>query len=612
MKLFTNKNDLLQEKYCTRENQVKANVNKRKFNNMSLNKFRISLDASKIDCNESSKENVQKNCIIKTDLLTFIPQLNNAYLLKDYMLPPTHAKSELSAKTKQLNEINGDVLLNSHNTFSNTSPMSNKEAMVMSNSKSLNFFGKQQYASLNVEINYSKIVSPSIMNEEECAFEHEKTPINSNSQDTEIKDMNSAETLKEGLEDTNSSSERNVKCLVVPTFREKQWLSLNDYIKGHDQGFFSQMNIINQANGDPFQKKNLLNCSKLMFERSDFRHPSFFIEETTTNKNTCSDSNDESDLYKISNDVHDIKTIKDSIKSIGFETNDHFSKLKFNLLSEVFYYNDTAASKIKNKLSLMEAAKAALHDEEDSSHKCSGAISFSEPSCNSYNTPANSTTYDSCLLLVNVSKLRVFGKLEAEKNQESLHAIVYNKNTKLSGIFNMRKLLFENEKYSKNSEINFEFKTQESETSDLDGCLADIESLGSNELSFSFIQNDSCENAINSSLKKDLKANTAISKDMTITANIKPILKQRYNKNELIESKIADIESSEQIDLFFNKFEAKEEMRLRMEPKLSQIRALQLKKFYSKDFYPNMQEDEEFLRSVRATQNKIGFSIFSE
>lgn len=602
--LFTNNKNFLHEKGLFKS-ELYLPVNKTLKSDMFIHKFKIKIDATKINTIESCKENLG-GYFDNTSFQSNISQSNIKGILKDHNGFLTDGEVQLYDKIELLNELNGDGFLKCPEGSLNSSPLFNKGTIIMPALNSLEFLEKERYASLNIDMNQFKMVSPLIIQEEECAFEQEKTPININSQDTEVKDMNSAETLNDCLEFTNSNIDDNVKCLVVPTFREKQWPTLNDYIRGHDEGIFSQINIINQANCVTSQSKQLLNDSKIRFEPSDFRNLSFFTEEIVNNKNTCSESNDESKFYTISNDTNDIKTVTDSIKSIGFETNDRFSKLKFNLLSEVFYYNDTTASKINNKLSLIDFAKAGLHDVKDFSNKNFDGNSISEPSCKYYHTPL--TTYDSCLLLVNLSKMAEFGKATADLNHEkSLNDVFYNKNLKLSGGFNMRKLLFENDyKYSGKNKVNIEFIEQESVVAALGGFLSDDESLKSNDLVFS------CTKDLNSSAKKDSEPDITIFSDMSRAANIKPILKQRHNKNELIESKIADIESSEQIDLFFNKFDAKEEMRLKMEPKLTQIRALQLKKFYSKDFYPNMQEDEEFLRSVRATQNKIGFSIFNE
>ncbi|OBA27471.1 hypothetical protein HANVADRAFT_48140 [Hanseniaspora valbyensis NRRL Y-1626] len=391
------------------------------------------------------------------------------------------------------------------------------------------------------------------------------------------------------------------------------------------KGNFSQLDIIDQAKGDKAQQDKNLSNSKLIFDSSDFRNPSFFNESAGDENNNDEDAkqyfdnnvDESSQFYSCRDDDTDIQTIKNSIRSVGFKTNSDTSKLKFNLVSEVFYYDQAEESKANSKLSLIELSK------NDSTFKKSGYSSKDEnqkfepdSSNNPYNTPPSSITTESDLMLVDLSKMTNFGKSIAQENFERLNDQLCIQNNETAWSFKEIKKLFENDENISSGDknnVNVQYRNQLTAELEFDGCLADIESMGSPELFMPAFKTVSpngffMKTTTETKTLKEPETNDAKNE----TAKIKSILKRKHNKNEPIERETSEIESSEKFDTFLSKFEDKEDLRSRMEPKLSQVRASQLRKFYSKEFYPKMHEDEEFLKSVRATQDKIGFSIYNE
>ncbi|KAL6925922.1 hypothetical protein ACO0SA_000531 [Hanseniaspora valbyensis] len=662
LKMFTNKpNQLDKDEINLNSTGISVSTDK---NLECYNQFKSSANNSNISFHKKDLYNVNSN---NNDLdnLYFFSNIKNNYShdLDEYKIFKNYEDTNFFKRTNSFYKKKNNLdLVGEHPLLKMTpfSPLVDKEPPMIKTLQTLEFNDDYEDDDneddenlrilSNSEINYANLVSPLCVQEEEqmeeekeeasvkpvkieneedkkpnLELKNNESPIKIKDQENKIKEIGSGETLKNSLEEDINDENENVKCLVVPTFREKQWLTLNDYIKGHMKGNFSQLDIIDQAKGDKAQQDKILSNSKLIFDSSDFRNPSFFNESAGDENNNDEDqkqyfdnnADETSQFYSCRDDDTDIQTIKNSIRSVGFKTNNDSSKLKFNLVSEVFYYDQAEESKASNKLSLIESSK------NDSTCTKTGYSSIEEnqmfepdSSNNPYNTPPSSITTESDLMLVDLSKMTNFGESIAQENFERLNDQLCIKNNETAWSFKEIKKLFENDDRISSGDqnnVNVQYRNQLTAELELDGCLADIESMGSPELFMPAVETVSpngffMKNTTETETLKEPKTNDAKNE----TAKIKSILKKKHNKNEPIERETSEIESSEKFDTFLSKFEDKEDLRSRMEPKLSQVRASQLRKFYSKEFYPKMHEDEEFLKSVRATQDKIGFSIYNE
>ncbi|XBW35435.1 hypothetical protein QEN19_001001 [Hanseniaspora menglaensis] len=399
--------------------------------------------------------------------------------------------------------------------------------------------------------------------------------------------------------DKSSNEEATAKCLVVPTFREEKWLSLKDYIKGHEHGKISQIDIIANATKDSIENFNKQG-NKMYHITSDIRNPEFF---NAGSSNSMLDLNEVCD-EKLNENITNLKSITNSIRSIGFASKDNNSKLKFNLLSEVFYYDDAVKSKLNEKISLIEKSAKIISEPNKVDETNFTLLSNKDKKTinNVVTFSSSDNSSSSYLLLVDLSKHSVSKSKSSKNKKETLNDVVYYSDT--SGYFNFDVI---KNQFEKGEQLNDKDSQNEQKGYlDANESLADVESMASLDLSIRELKD-------NKSLKMNINNNNLeLITTQKETTKIKSILKQRHNVNEKIENESLEVQVSEDIGKFLQNFAANEALRTQLEPKLAEARAFQLKKFYSKEFYPEMHEDTEFLQSVRATQQKIGFSIYEE
>ncbi|KAL6950372.1 hypothetical protein ACO0OE_000850 [Hanseniaspora uvarum] len=87
------------------------------------------------------------------------------------------------------------------------------------------------------------------------------------------------------------------------------------------------------------------------------------------------------------------------------------------------------------------------------------------------------------------------------------------------------------------------------------------------------------------------------------TTSIRSILKKKVNKNETIELQ----------SLFSNKNQddINEETTQLSDSNLQKMRIDQLRRFYSSDFYPDLENDEDYVRSLKSTQSKYNGDLYT-
>lgn len=444
-------------------------------------------------------------------------------------------------------------------------------------------------------------------------------------------EINSSETLKETeifnsdkdlLKQTTISDIEeenvNVKCLAIPTFRDDNVIALEDYVKGHKLGKLTQIEILKHLQQEKLNESELIDKIKDTFD--DFRNPSFYNENT----------DDECNFYSC-NDSYDHSSVNQTIRSIGTSKNKDSSKLKFNLLSEVFYYDNNVESKGNKNLSILETAKKEL----DAQRATDPLLQFKK----NENLLLNSNSTDVSPLdahnvwdlsqVDNVKHLLSIGsrnndKVEITNNNHydynwGTSDLYENSDLTIDTIKKIAMNLSSDEALEHLSQFSFPYKMQLCTDLEVDGCLADVESLGSPNLTlpdYNEVLPNGCFPDIASVLKnQEIKSSgdtMAEINDEFIklsphfkeeeTPSVRSILKKKVNQNESIE--LQSLFNLSKDDDFLM------EMPQPPDSNLQKMRIDQLKRFYSADFYPDLENDEDYVRSIRSTQSKYNTDLY--
>ena len=458
-------------------------------------------------------------------------------------------------------------------------------------------------------------------------------------------EMNSSETLKEieslqedclNLEfvkvnknsrcsntDYEAKVQTNVKCLAIPTFRDDNTIALEDYVKGHQSGRLTQLEILESMQNQNISETQMMEKIKDTFD--DFRNPSFYTGNSEDNRK-----------YYTCDNTYDTSSVNQTIRSIGTSKNKDSSKIKFNLLSEVFYYDKTAESKGNKNLSILETVKkqedAVKQDDSLLLPKNNDNLFLNSNSTEVVATEAcNNLDFaklDNTKRLLNIRSVnndKITITNHYNNNSNSNKCCHYeNSDLSLDTLKRIAMNLPSDEALEYLSQYEFPYKNQMINNLETDGCLADIESLESPNLTFSeneeilpinffsvlfpSLENQELKRSTNtiSNMNNDiLKLSSDIQtkqKDGE-TTSIRSILKKKVNKNETIELQ----------SLFSNKNQddINEETTQLSDSNLQKMRIDQLRRFYSSDFYPDLENDEDYVRSLKSTQSKYNGDLYT-
>ncbi|KAL6934919.1 hypothetical protein ACO0R3_000884 [Hanseniaspora guilliermondii] len=444
-------------------------------------------------------------------------------------------------------------------------------------------------------------------------------------------EINSSETLKETETFTNyeelpkqenipdnPEEDVNVKCLAIPTFRDDNVIALDDYIKGHKLGKLTQLEILEHLQKEKINESELIDKIKDTFD--DFRNPSFYNENT----------DDDYHFYSC-NDSYDHSSVNQTIRSIGASKNKDSSKLKFNLLSEVFYYDNNVESKGSKNLSILETAKKELNTEKATNP----LLQFKDDEnlmLNSNSTdvsPLDSNNVLDLSQLDNIKHLLSIGsrnndKIKITNNNHFTYNwgssdLYENSDLTIDTIKKIAMNLSSDEALEHLSQFNFPYKMQMCTDLQVDSCLADVESLGSPNLTLPDY-NDVLPNGYFPEISTGLENHEIKSSGDTMaelnedfiklspqakeeeTASIRSILKKKVNQNESIElQSLFNLTKDDDFTV---------EMPQMPDSNLQKMRIDQLKRFYTTDFYPDLENDEDYVRSLRSTQSKYNTDLY--
>lgn len=444
-------------------------------------------------------------------------------------------------------------------------------------------------------------------------------------------EINSSETLKEtNIVNTDKdlpnpkpifdieNEDVNVKCLAIPTFRDDNVIGLEDYVRGHKLGKLSQLEILNHLQQEKFNESELIDKIKDTFD--DFRNPSFYNENT----------DEECNFYSC-NDSYDHSSVNQTIRSIGTSKNKESSKLKFNLLSEVFYYDSNAESKGTKNLSILETAKKELEAQKATNP----LLQLKE----SENLILNSNSTDvSPLDASNVLDLSQFDNIKhllsigsrSNDKVEITNNNHYAYNWGTSDLYECSDLtidtikkiamnLSSDEALEHLSQFSFPYKTQLCTDLEIDDCLADVESLGSPNLTLPDF-NEILPSGYFPDIASCLDNQDLITSGDTMAElnddfiKLSPQVKEEESRSvrSILKKKVNQNESTELQSLFnLSKDDGfTVEMPQAPDSNLQKMRIDQLKRFYSTDFYPDLENDEDYVRSVRSTQSKYNTDLY--
>lgn len=512
-------------------------------------------------------------------------------------------------------------------------------------------FGSSQKDSLSTDKTTLTVSEPSPIAEENILdlTDIELSPIHSDNINPETlspDEMNSSETLKESPDFSNlkpddflelsytdlvklselnhaeydAQDAYNVKCLAVPTFRDDDLIGLGDYIKGYELGKFTQLDVLEHMKKELAKNKEIMEKMRDTFD--DFRNPAFYTEGEKMEE-------DEESKYYTCDDSYDTSSLNQTIRSIGTSRNSDTSKLKFNLLSEVFYYDKNVESKGDKNLSVLETVKK----ENKTAEKQDDSILLQKENDNLL---LNSNSTD--VSIADVYDVLDFSKLDnithllsiGNKNNDKVQITSNDTDTphwSSSNLYESSDLsidtlkriamnLTSDEALEHLAQFSFPFKDQITKDLEVDGCLADVESMGSPNLTLPdhkevlpvgfFSQFFTCSEDPETKSSGDTLSNTydfiKLSPGMeekepeVETLSFRSILKKRVNQNESLE-----LESL--LKLMRNE-EIITDPPQQPEASLKELRMDQLKRFYSTDFYPDLENDEDYVRSLRSTQSK--------
>lgn len=444
-------------------------------------------------------------------------------------------------------------------------------------------------------------------------------------------EMNSSETLKE-TEIFNTDKDLpkqttisdideedvNVRCLAIPTFRDDNVIALEDYVKGHKLGKLTQLEILEHLQQKKLNESELIDKIKDTFD--DFRNPSFYNENT----------DDGCNFYSC-NDSYDHSSVNQTIRSIGTSKNKDSSKLKFNLLSEVFYYDNNVESKGNKNLSILETAKKEL----DAEKATDPLLQFKEDEnllLNSNSTNVSPLDVHNVLDLTqfdNIKHLLSIGsrnndKVEITNNNHYAHNwgasdLYESSDLTIDTIKKIAMNLSSDEALEHLSQFSFPYKMQLCTDLEVDGSLADVESLGSPNLTLpdynevlpngyfpditSYLENQDLKSSGDTmaELNDDfIKLSPHVKEEET--SSVRSILKKKVNQNESVElQSLFNLSKDDDFSV---------EMPQAPDSNLQKMRIDQLKRFYSTDFYPDLENDEDYVRSLRSTQSKYNTDLY--